>query len=90
MKEFVKFYTLASSTQVLFSDPFLRVMATYSQEYSAFKPDKKLRWLPQLGTVDLEIELKDRKIEVQVPPLEAAIIELFSEKRSCQLCVCFI
>jgi anaphase-promoting complex subunit 2 len=46
-----------------------------------FKPDKKLKWLPHLGTVQLEIELEDRKLEVDVPPLEAAFIELFSQKR---------
>ena len=44
----------------------------------AFKPDKRLRWLPHLGSVQLEIELKDRKLDVQVSPLEAAIVELFS------------
>ena len=61
----------------------IRIMDTYSKEYTLFKPDKRLRWLPQLGTVDLAIELKDRTVEVQVPPLEAAIIELFSEKGLC-------
>ncbi|KAJ7839650.1 hypothetical protein B0H13DRAFT_1650100, partial [Mycena leptocephala] len=46
---------------------------------STFKPDKKLRLrLPHLGTVRLELQLKDRTIET---PLEAAIIELFSEKK---------
>lgn len=45
-----------------------------------FKPDKKLKWLPHLGTVQLELELEDRTIEVDVPPLEAAFIELFSEQ----------
>lgn len=54
-------------------------MDEYSKEFNAFKQDKKLQWLPQLGTVDLSIELSDRTVEVTVPPLEAAIIELFSE-----------
>jgi hypothetical protein len=52
----------------------------YAREFSTFKPDKKLRWLPHLGTVGLELELEDRKVDVDVPPLEAAFIELFSEK----------
>ena len=47
-----------------------------------FKPDKKLKWLPHLGTVQLEIELEDRTLEVDVPPLEAAFIQLLSEKRN--------
>jgi len=54
----------------------------YAQEFAVFKPDKKLKWLPHLGTVQLEIELEDRKLEVDVPPLEAAFIELFSQKRN--------
>ena len=45
-----------------------------------FKPDKKLKWLPQLGSVDISVELGDRTIDVTVPPLEAAIIELFTQK----------
>jgi len=44
-----------------------------------FKPDKKLRWLPHLGTVQLELELRDRTLNIEVSPLEAAFIELFSE-----------
>jgi hypothetical protein len=52
----------------------------YAKEFSTFKPDKKLRWLPHLGTVNLELELQDRTVDVDVPPLEAAFIELFSEK----------
>jgi anaphase-promoting complex subunit 2 len=63
-----------------------RIIETYSKEYSLFKPDKKLRWLPQLGSVDLSIELKDRTVEVKVPPLEAAIIELYSQKGQYQDC----
>ena len=45
-----------------------------------FKPDKRLKWLPNLGTVHLELQLQDRVVEAEVPPLEAAFIELFSEK----------
>ncbi|KIJ53213.1 hypothetical protein M422DRAFT_222616 [Sphaerobolus stellatus SS14] len=52
----------------------------YSKEFVTFKPDKQLRWLPHLGSIQLEIELQDRKIETEATPLEAAIIELFSEK----------
>lgn len=45
-----------------------------------FKPDKKLVWMSHLGTINLEIELDDRTVEAEVPPLEAAFIELFSEQ----------
>jgi len=53
----------------------------YAREFTVFKPDKKLKWLPNLGTVHLDVELEDRTISADVPPLEAAIIELFSQKR---------
>ena len=54
----------------------------YAHEYAVFKPDKRLQWMPHLGTVQLELELEDRTIEAEVPPLEAAFIELFSERRT--------
>ncbi len=50
------------------------------KEFSTFKPDKRLRWLPHLGAVHLELLLEDRTLEVDVPPLEAAFIELFLRK----------
>lgn len=37
-------------------------------------------WLPHLGTISLEIELQDRTVNAEVPPIEAAVIELFSTK----------
>lgn len=52
----------------------------YAKEFSTFKPDKRLRWLPHLGSVHLELQLEDRTVEADVPPLEAAFIELFSSK----------
>jgi len=58
------------------------MQSEYAHEFTVFKPDKKLKWLPHLGTVQLEIELEDRTLEVDVPPLEAAFIKLFSEKRN--------
>lgn len=59
-----------------------RLQERYAKEFSILKPDKHLRWLPHLGRVHLEIELDDRVVEADVPPLEAAFIELFSEKGS--------
>lgn len=57
-----------------------RIQDDYAKEFVAFKPDKRLRWLPHLGTIHLEIELQDRTVPADVPPLEAAFIELFSER----------
>jgi len=59
---------------------FQTLQAQYANQFSTFKPDKKLRWLPNLGTVNLQLELEDRTVNADVPPLEAAFIELFSEK----------
>jgi anaphase-promoting complex subunit 2 len=53
----------------------------YAREFTKFKPDKKLQWLSHLGTVQLDVELEDRTVSAEVPPLEAALIELFSERR---------
>ena len=53
-------------------------MEEYSKDFKDFKQDKKLRFLPQLGTVDLTLDLKDRTLDFTVPPIEAAIIDLFS------------
>ena len=58
-----------------------RLQKEYAQGFNKFKPDKRLKWLPQLGTMQLELELGDRTVEATVPPLEAAFIELFSQKR---------
>ena len=57
-----------------------RVQDRYAEGFTEFKPDKKLHWLPQLGTITLEIELQDRTIEAEVTPIEAAVIGLFEEK----------
>ena len=36
--------------------------------------------MSHLGSISLEVELDDRTVEAEVPPLEAAFIELFSEQ----------
>jgi len=56
-----------------------RVQDLYENGFTEFKPDKKLHWLPQLGTIMLELELQDRTIKAEVTPLEAAVIGLFEE-----------
>jgi anaphase-promoting complex subunit 2 len=58
----------------------IRLQKQYAKEFSTFKPDKKLRWLSHLGRVHLELQLEDRAVIADVAPLEAAFIELFSEK----------
>lgn len=36
--------------------------------------------MPQLGSVNLTIELKDRKVTTDATPLQAAVIELFDKQ----------
>ncbi|KAJ6622570.1 ubiquitin-protein ligase [Mycena sp. CBHHK59/15] len=74
------FWPSLESSDIVMPGQFQQLQSQYAKEFSTFKPDKKLRWLPHLGTVHLELQLEDRTIETDVPPLEAAFIELFSKK----------
>ncbi|KAF8059585.1 hypothetical protein FPV67DRAFT_362380 [Lyophyllum atratum] len=74
------FWPSLESSDIIMPGQFQRLQEQYSQEFTIFKPDKRLRWLPHLGTVHLELQLEDRTVEADVPPLEAAFIELFSSK----------
>ncbi|KAH8114497.1 Cullin [Phellopilus nigrolimitatus] len=76
------FWPALQSSKMNMPGQFKEIADAYSKEFAAFKQDKRLRFLPQLGTVDLSIDLSDRTVDVTVPPLEAAIIELFSSKEN--------
>lgn len=55
-----------------------KALSDYERSFTQSKSDKKLRWLPQLGSLNLTIELKDRSLTVDATPLQASIIDLFS------------
>ncbi|KAF5377908.1 hypothetical protein D9615_006791 [Tricholomella constricta] len=74
------FWPSLESSDIIMPGQFQTLQEQYSKEFTIFKPDKKLRWLPHLGTIHLELQLEDRTIEADVAPLEAAFIELFSSK----------
>ncbi|KAJ3771281.1 hypothetical protein FB446DRAFT_741057 [Lentinula raphanica] len=74
------FWPMLEATDIGMPGQFRMFQEEYAKEFSAFKPDKKLRWLPHLGTVQLVLHLRDRTVEANVPPLEAAFIELFSQQ----------
>ncbi|PPR07923.1 hypothetical protein CVT24_000903 [Panaeolus cyanescens] len=74
------FWPSLETSDMVMPGQFQKLQEEYSQEFNVFKPDKKLKWIPHLGTVNLHLELEDRILELDVPPLEAAFIELFSEK----------
>ncbi|KAJ3735886.1 hypothetical protein DFJ43DRAFT_1054769 [Lentinula guzmanii] len=75
-----QFWPMLEATEIVMPGQFRTLQDEYAKEFTAFKPDKKLRWLPHLGTVHLVLHLEDRIVEVDVPPLEAAFIELFSQQ----------
>jgi len=74
------FWPSLETSEMVMPGQFQQLQTDYAHEFTVFKPDKKLKWLPHLGTVQLELQLEDRVVDVDVPPLEAAFIELFSEK----------
>lgn len=62
---------------------FKEIQENYAKEFIVFKPDKKLIWMSHLGSISLDVELDDRTISADVPPLEAAFVELFSKQGWC-------
>lgn len=54
-----------------------RALEQFAQHYAATQTMKRVRWLPHVGTVQLEVEMADgRRIEARVSPLQAAVAEL--------------
>lgn len=52
----------------------------YVKTFELFKGSRTLCWKSHLGNVDLDIETKDRKINLNVTPIHATIILHFQEK----------
>ena len=57
--------------------PLFRWLQMYNNRFCTVKRDKRLNWLFSLGTVELDLELKDRTLSLEVTPLQAAIVEIF-------------
>lgn len=55
----------------------VRAERDYEAAFHEFKPDKRLRWLQQIGTVVVKLELEDRTLDLRLSPVEATIVELF-------------
>lgn len=56
-----------------------RMQDEYANAYHQFRQDKKLRFYHQ-GTVAIEVHLQDRRLELEVTLLQAAILEAFSKR----------
>ncbi|GLH11361.1 Anaphase-promoting complex subunit 2 [Gryllus bimaculatus] len=55
-------------------------LQTYTKAFETLKGNRTLCWKPHLGSVTLEIELKDRKLNLTVSPIHATIIWHFQSK----------
>uniref|UniRef100_A0A1B6GF83 Anaphase-promoting complex subunit 2 n=3 Tax=Cuerna arida TaxID=1464854 RepID=A0A1B6GF83_9HEMI len=52
----------------------------YTKAFETLKGNRTLSWKPHLGSVSLEIELKDRTLQLTVSPIHATIIWHFQDK----------
>jgi len=56
------------------------LQGNYEKAFRLQKPDKKLHWIPNMGIADLTIQMDDgRELNVSATPLQAAVVELFSQ-----------
>lgn len=52
-------------------------LEAYAAHYAAAQRKRRVKWLPYLGTVDVEVEMNDgRRVRASVTPVEAAVAEL--------------
>ncbi|CAG8484281.1 10891_t:CDS:10 [Ambispora leptoticha] len=63
--------------ELLPPEPIQDMIYKFEGTYTMHKQRRKLEWFPNLGTVDLEIELEDRTLEFRVSPIYATIIYHF-------------
>ncbi|KAF8682314.1 Anaphase promoting complex (APC) subunit 2 [Rhizoctonia solani] len=74
------FWPNLQSTSFKMPGQFQHMQEDFEKEYTEHKAGKKLRWMNNLGTVSLDLELEDRVVSADASPLEAAVVELFSEQ----------
>ncbi|CAE6519784.1 unnamed protein product [Rhizoctonia solani] len=74
------FWPNLQSTTFKMPGQFQQMQEAFEQEYTEHKAGKKLRWMNNLGTVSLDLEFEDRAVSADATPLEAAVVELFSEQ----------
>ncbi|KAG8680234.1 hypothetical protein FRC09_018381, partial [Ceratobasidium sp. 395] len=79
------FWPNLQATPLKMPGQFQKMQESFEHEFEEHKAGKKLRWMNNLGTVSLDVELEDRTVSVDATPLEAAVIELFSEKETWNL-----
>ncbi|KAK3395665.1 Cullin family-domain-containing protein [Sordaria brevicollis] len=63
----------------LLPDPIVEEQKRYEQGYEHLKSNRKLTWLNQLGTVRVELELRDRTVSVDCTTPQATVIYAFND-----------
>ncbi|KER22558.1 hypothetical protein T265_09389 [Opisthorchis viverrini] len=54
----------------------------YERVFQRLKGNRTLRWMHKLGLVNIDLELGDRKLQLDVTPLQASVAYLFTLRRS--------
>ncbi|KAF5398952.1 Anaphase-promoting complex subunit 2 [Paragonimus heterotremus] len=57
----------------------------YERVFQRLKGNRTLQWMHKLGLVNMDLELGDRKMQLDVTPLQASIAHLFTRKRAWSL-----
>ncbi|XP_058810288.1 anaphase-promoting complex subunit 2 [Phymastichus coffea] len=60
--------------------PVQRQLERYARAFEALKGSRTLCWKSHLGSVGLEIELRDRRLKLDVSPIHAAVIMHFERR----------
>ncbi|KNE98574.1 hypothetical protein PSTG_08126 [Puccinia striiformis f. sp. tritici PST-78] len=71
------FWPNLATTTFKFSPQLTELLKIFEQTYTTQKVDRRLCWLPQLGSVEIDVVLQDRTLSLEVSTLQASIIELF-------------
>ncbi|KAG9286326.1 hypothetical protein G9A89_014313 [Geosiphon pyriformis] len=76
------FWPPPKNEELLPPDPIQDMVYKFEGTYTIHKQRRKLEWFPNLGTVDLKIELEDRTLELSVAPVYATIIYHFQKQET--------
>ncbi|KAG8945291.1 hypothetical protein FRC04_001068 [Tulasnella sp. 424] len=75
------FWPPVQRSSLVMPGQFQKMQEDYAKAFSVTKPDRKIRFMSNVGSVSLDLELSDRTLSLtDLTPLQAAIIELFSSK----------
>ncbi|CCC06230.1 hypothetical protein SMACR_00447 [Sordaria macrospora] len=73
------FWPALDREHFLLPDPIVEEQKRYEQGYEHVKSNRKLTWLNQLGTVRVELELRDRTVTVDCTTPQATVIYAFND-----------